>query len=205
MTIELKKAAKFYKNLQHQNEAWDYLQQMIPGFVLDEFTIKYRNEKPSIPISGIEIIKKFEGLELKAYPDPLSGNLPITIGYGSTKNLNNQPFKLGDTITLKQAEDLLINQVLTEYVPKLQKIPYWSLMHIDMQGALLSFAYNLGANFYDSNGFNTITKALKDKRWSDVPSALILYVNPGTNVTTGLMRRRKAESDLWISGLNRLI
>jgi len=204
MTIELKSAAKFYKNLIHQNEAWEYLQKSIPTSVLNEFANKYRNQTPRVSQSGIELIKKFEGFESKAYPDPLSGNLPITIGYGSTKNLDGQPFKLGETITQQQAEELLINQILKDFIPSLQKIPYWDSMNSDMQGALLSFGYNLGADFYNSSGFNTITKTLKEKRWKDVPSALNLYVNPGTNVTVGLMRRRKAEGELWISGLNRL-
>jgi len=154
--------------------------------------------------SGINLIKQFESFEPEAYPDPLSGNLPITIGYGSTKDLNNQPFKLGDKITAQQAEDLLNHQVLTKFIPKLQKIPYWNQMNEQMQGSLLSFAYNLGADFFDSDGFNTITKALKEKRWKDIPMAMLLYVNPGTNVTAGLMRRRKAEGALWENGLNRL-
>jgi lysozyme len=28
------------------------------------------------------LIKEFEGCRLNAYPDPLSGGLPITIGWG---------------------------------------------------------------------------------------------------------------------------
>ncbi len=154
--------------------------------------------------SGINLIKQFESFEAEAYPDPLSGHLPITVGYGSTRDLNNQPFKLGDRITEKQAEELLNHQILTKFIPKLEKISYWNEMNAQMRGALLSFAYNLGADFFDSDGFNTITKALKEKRWKDVPIAMLLYVNPGTNVTAGLMRRRKAEGTLWETGLNRL-
>lgn len=30
------------------------------------------------------LVKSFEGLFLKAYPDPATGNEPVTIGYGTT-------------------------------------------------------------------------------------------------------------------------
>jgi GH24 family phage-related lysozyme (muramidase) len=136
---------------------------------------------------------------LQGYPDPLSGNLPITIGWGSTRDLNGKPFKLGQKISQKVADDLLISQIKNEFLPKLSKIPYWSEMSDGKRGALLSFAYNLGAAFYGSGDFNTITKRLKNKEWDKVPDALYLYRNPGSNVEAGLARRRKAEGKLWNS------
>jgi len=147
--------------------------------------------------AGIDLIKKFEGCHLKAYPDPLSGGLPITIGWGSTRKKNGTPFKLGDVITQKEADELLIAQCESQFLPSLSKIPHWNEMNENQKGALLSFAYNLGANFYGSSNFNTITKVLKNKEWSKVPDALYLYRNPGSNVEAGLARRRKAEGDLW--------
>ena len=136
---------------------------------------------------------------MQGYPDPLSGNLPITIGWGSTRDLNGKPFKLGQKISQKVADDLLISQIKNEFLPKLSKIPYWSEMSDGKRGALLSFAYNLGASFYGSGDFNTITKRLKNKEWDLVPDALYLYRNPGSNVEAGLARRRKAEGECWKS------
>jgi lysozyme len=72
-----------------------------------------------------------------------------------------------------------------------------------MQGALLSFAYNLGAGFYGASGFNTLTRVLREKKWNEVPAALELYRNPGSKVEAGLLRRRKAEGSLWKSGLSK--
>lgn len=145
----------------------------------------------------MELIKEFEGCKLSAYVDPHTGGLPITIGWGSTRNRNGQPFYLVDKITQEEADYLLDNQLRNEYIPQLKKIPHWNEMNQNQQGALLSFAYNLGPNFYGSSGFNTITKVLKNKEWSKVPDALYLYRNPGSNVEAGLARRRKAEGDLW--------
>jgi lysozyme len=93
----------------------------------------------------------------------------------------------------------LYYQLRREFLPSLQKIPYWSEMTDGQRGALLSFAYNLGADFYGGSNFNTITKCLKNKEWGKVPDALYLYRNPGTNVEAGLARRRKAEGNLWKS------
>jgi lysozyme len=147
--------------------------------------------------AGIDLIKKFEGCRLKSYPDPATGGLPITIGWGSTKDTHGKPFGLGATITQEQADTLLEYTIEHEYLPALNKIPHWNEMNENQKGALLSFAYNLGANFYGSSNFNTITKVLKNKEWSKVPDALYLYRNPGSNVEAGLARRRKAEGDLW--------
>ena len=147
--------------------------------------------------AGIDLIKKFEGCHLKAYPDPATGGLPITIGWGSTKDTRGKAFGLGATITQQQADTLLMHTIEHEYLPALKKIPHWNEMNENQKGALLSFAYNLGANFYGSPNCNTITRVLKNKEWAKVPDALYLYRNPGSNVEAGLARRRKAEGNLW--------
>ena len=148
---------------------------------------------------GIDLIKEFEGCHLNAYPDPLTGGLPITIGWGSTKDFNGQSFKLGRKITQEYADRLLMFDIEQRFLPSLQKIPYWSEMNDNQRGALLSFAYNLGAGFYGGSNFNTITRVLKNKEWTKVPDALYLYRNPGTKVEVGLARRRVAEGKLWSS------
>ena len=151
-----------------------------------------------MPLVGINLIKSFEGCHLNAYPDPLTKGPPITIGWGSTKDFDGTPFKMGKVITQKYADALLEFDIKNRFLPSLQRIPYWSEMNENQQGALLSFAYNLGAGFYGSSNFSTITRVLKNKEWSKVPDALYLYHNPGTNVAEGLKRRRVAEGQLWI-------
>ena len=152
-----------------------------------------------IPEMGVELIKEFEGCHLEAYPDPLTKSDPITIGWGSTRDQNGNPFKLGTKISQQTADDLLISQIRNEFLPPLTQIPYWNQMNMNQRGSILSFAYNLGANFYNSSGFNTITRVLKNKQWNKVPDALYLYRNPGSSVESGLKRRRIAEGDLWMS------
>ena len=205
MTIKFIDAIKFNKNTPEQLIAWEYLQQNVAPDVLDEFAKLYRikslpiTSKYDVPAKGVELIKEFEGCHLQAYPDPLSGGLPITIGWGTTRRKDGSAFKLGDKITQAQADELLISQIEKEFLPKLSKIPYWSEMSDGKRAALLSFSYNLGADFYGSEDFTTISNRLKNKEWDKVPDALYLYRNPGSNVEAGLARRRKAEGKIWIS------
>ena len=204
MTIKFIDAVKHHQDLPHQLDAWNFLQASVHKEILDEFARRFRNQKieptlDGLPERGVDLIKEFEGCHLKAYYDPLTGGLPITIGWGSTRRKDGTRFMIGNTITQDEADDLLYYQLRREFLPSLQKIPYWSEMTDGQRGALLSFAYNLGASFYGGSNFNTITKCLKNKEWDKVPDALYLYRNPGTNVEAGLARRRKAEGNLWKS------
>jgi lysozyme len=219
--IDLHNFFKFYdeKNPNHV-KAVQWLEDNLPVKYLEDnvdWAEIYRGKKtnagstsvaPAVPVTGgddmtmtgIKLIKEFEGCHLKAYPDPLSGGLPITIGWGSTRKKDGSAFKLGDQITQQEADELLISQCKNQFLPALRKIPHWNEMSDGKRGALLSFAYNLGAGFYGGDNFNTITKRLKNKEWDLVPDALYLYRNPGSNVEAGLARRRKAEGEAWKKG-----
>ncbi|MFE4108316.1 peptidoglycan-binding protein [Almyronema epifaneia] len=152
-----------------------------------------------VPLAGVELIKQFEGLHLTAYPDPLSGGKPYTVGWGSTRRKDGSPFYLGERISRSEADDLLIYQLETEFLPALGRIPVWVELNDNQRGAILSFAYNLGAGFYEAPGFETISRVLRNRQWDKIESALLLYRNPGTNVEEGLRRRRLAEAALFLT------
>lgn len=89
---------------------------------------------------ALAIIKKAEGEELTAYYCP--AGVP-TIGYGHTKTVSKSDVQRKKTITKAEAERLL-RADLTGFerdVAKLVKVPLTD----DQFGALVSFAYNLGA------------------------------------------------------------
>jgi len=152
----------------------------------------------TIPVDAIYMKRFYEGSRLVAYPDPLSGGVPWTIGWGTTKYEDGSPVRQGDTITQARAESLFIGYTNTKVIPTLARtIPVWGSLNDKQRSALISFAYNLGENFYGSEGFSTITTVLKEKRYSYVPSALMLYRNRGSNVELGLARRRYAEGLVW--------
>ncbi len=152
----------------------------------------------SIPMCGVELIKKFEGCYLDAYKDPLSGGLPITIGWGTTRKRDGSPWYMGERISQQQADELLIYQLETSYLPDLMKIPCWGELNPHQQGALLSFGYNLGSKFYGLSNFESMTRVLKNKDWANIRETFIKYRNPGSNVEQGLKRRREAEADLFL-------
>jgi GH24 family phage-related lysozyme (muramidase) len=146
--------------------------------------------------SAVKLIKEFEGLRLEAYADPLHGWKVPTIGYGSTHGV-----KRGDRITQSQADAMLAAEVERVADKLANSVPAWKEMSAKQQGALISFAFNLGPNFYAATGFETISKRLREKDWKAVPAALELYRNPGTNAEAGLLRRRKAEGAMWAEGM----
>lgn len=151
--------------------------------------------------SGLNLIKQFEGFRAEAYPDPHTGGDPWTIGYGTTIYSFGTHVKKGEKISEEMAIDELNHYVSTRIGPALEKLPFYKDFTEPMIGALESFAYNLGEGFYGAKGFETISRRLREKDWKNMRSALMLYVNPGSNVTEGLKRRRAAEADLWDSGL----
>lgn len=86
--------------------------------------------------SGRLFIKHWEGLKLKAYPDPGSGGHPWTIGWGHT------PSKEGAVITLSQAEKLFNDDVreVGVSIGELVTVP----LSQGQTDALGSFLFNLG-------------------------------------------------------------
>jgi GH24 family phage-related lysozyme (muramidase) len=147
--------------------------------------------------AALKIIKEFEGCHLDAYPDPLSGGAPWTIGYGTTRYSDGRNVAKGDKINAIEA-DMLLRQEVDRIAEKLRAtVQFWVAMADHQKCALISFAYNLGSGFYGAQGFETISKRLREKDWPAVPAALLLYRNPGSSVEAGLKRRREAEGRLW--------
>lgn len=194
-----------YKALPHQKEALKFLSRSIDDALTEGdkayFWAKWRTSpNGELPQVGIDLIKHFEGFRNVAYPDAIYGWDVPTIGYGTTRYANGDKVGVGDTITRDRAEYELKIQCNKIYWPAVLKLPYANEMAAGQLGALLSFAYNLGAGFYGANGFATITKVLREKDWGNVPAAMYKYRNPGTVAEAGLARRRLAEGHLWETG-----
>jgi GH24 family phage-related lysozyme (muramidase) len=150
---------------------------------------------------ALKLIIEFEGFRDKAYPDPATGGDPWTIGYGFTR-VNGHPVVPGQSLSRPEADQLLSTMVGDCANHLSRTIPFWTEMSGKQQSCLLSFAWNLGQDFYgNESDFHTITKCLREKDWAKVPDALLLYCMPGTPVHQGLLRRRQAEADLWRQGM----
>jgi len=203
--ISLQQLFRYYKALPHQTAAIQQLETDLAknGYDAvmrrdrDWFATWSQDGKQSDLAAAIKLIKEFEGCHLSAYPDPLSGGDPWTIGYGTTRYQHGGKVQRGDKINVIEA-DMLLRLEIDRIATKLAAtVPHWKAMDDSQRSALVSFAYNLGSGFYGAAGFETISKRLRERDWAAVPAALELYRNPGTNVEAGLLRRRKAEGALW--------
>jgi GH24 family phage-related lysozyme (muramidase) len=203
--ITLEQLFRYYKSLPHQAAAIAQLEQdlAVNGYAAAMrrdrawFNTWSQDGKHADLAAALKLIKDFEGCHLDAYPDPLSGGAPWTIGYGTTRYSDGRAVSKGDRINAIEA-DMLLRQEVDRIAAKLRTtVPFWVEMTDAQKCALISFAYNLGTGFYGTKGFETISARLRDKNWAGVPDALLLYRNPGTNVEAGLKRRRIAEGDLW--------
>lgn len=133
---------------------------------------------------GLNLIKQFEGLKLTAYKDPVG---IWSIGYGHTKGVN-----AGDTITQEQADAFLKEDVSAaeEAVSAYHHVYHWNQNEFD---ALVSFAYNIG-----TGGIRQVTGAgSRDKE--TIAQKMLLYYNAGGKKLEGLVRRRQAEHDIFVT------
>lgn len=97
-------------------------------------------------MTGLDIVKKFEGCKLKAYPDPETGEKPYTIGYGTTRNAQGGEFKLGDIITQEKAEAFLIRD-FNACKDELKKDPNMAKLPERCLDAITSLCYNIKGGF----------------------------------------------------------
>jgi lysozyme len=141
----------------------------------------------------IDLIKKYEGFEAKAYPDPGTGAEPITIGYGSTRYANGDKVKLGDVVTLQEAERLLIIDLERRY----KAIQAWLPDKINQNqvDAVLSFVYNCGIGAFEKSTMRK--KIYRNPFDQTIRNEFMRWVRAGGKVMKGLVNRRKAEADLY--------
>ena len=135
----------------------------------------------NISQEGISLIKKFEGCELEAYQCAAG---VWTIGYGSTKDV-----KEGDTLTQKEADNLLLHEMqeYEGYIKELIKVP----LKQNQFDALVSWVFNLGpANLKAS----TMLKFLNAGDYHLISSQIKRWNKASGKVLEGLIRRREAEA-----------
>ena len=167
-----------------------------PGSVLAlQHRLSASASADDVPQQALNIVKAFEGFRSASYQDGVG---VWTIGYGTTVYPDGTHVAAGQSVTDSQAAGYLADDMTATVKALAASIPYWSSMSVGQRSALISFGYNLGSGFYGSSDFNSITAALRDHRWSDVPRVMTLYSNPSDPVDhPGLLRRRIAEGDLW--------
>lgn len=139
----------------------------------------------------LALIKKSEGLRLKAYPDPASGGAPWTIGYGST----GADIRAGLVWTVEQADARLTRDVTT-FAQGVGRLIGSSKTTQHQFDAMTCLAYNIGlGNFSKSS----VLANHKIGRYANAAAAFSLWNKAAGKVMAGLTTRRAAEAALYLA------
>lgn len=139
--------------------------------------------KRSLSANGLKLIKSFEGCKLTAYKC-VSSEKYYTIGYGHY----GPDVKAGMTITLKRAEELLL-QDCQKFVNHVNTYMDKYNFNQNQFDALVSFAYNIGnIKQLTANGTRTIAQ---------ISAKITAYNKSGGKVLKGLVKRRAKEKELF--------
>lgn len=136
---------------------------------------------------GLDIIKKHEGLRLKAYKPTKKDRW--TVGWGTTAGVVE-----GDEITLEEAEAFLrrdirwAEQAVNSYV----KYP----LNQSQFDALVSFVYNVGATAFKNS---TLLRLLNQGNCELAAAQFLRWDKQAGERLAGLTARRKAEKELFLA------
>lgn len=155
-------------------------------------------------MTAADLIRKWEGLRLKAYPDPGTGGKPWTIGYGHTRNVNK-----GDTCTEAQAIAWLAEDMADAYriVDNAVTVP----LTTKQRDALCSFVFNVGPGVKNiKGGFvtmkngnpSTMLRLLNEGDYTGAAAQFPRWNKGSGKVMPGLVKRRGEERSLFLTGTN---
>lgn len=152
--------------------------------------------------AAVDLICGFEGYHKRLSDDRAAPYLcPAyvpTIGYGSIWRADGSKVTLADPpITRPEAMALMRRELDVKCVPAVDRlitVPLHPLSH----GALVSFVYNLGGGALKSSNLRRVINA---ERWADVPAEFGKWRVASGHVLPGLVRRRGAESEMFLAGV----
>ncbi len=137
---------------------------------------------------GIELIKRFEGLRLKAYRCPAG---VLTIGWGHTEGV-----KADVVIDLAEAERLLMEDVaVAERCVNADDAG----LNQNQFDALVSFVFNVGTANYRKSTLRRMV--LIDAGDAAIVKEFMRWVYANGKRLPGLVKRREAESEMYVKGL----
>lgn len=137
---------------------------------------------------GIDLVKSFESLQLKAYPDPATGGKPWTIGYGHTEGV-----KQGDTCTEAEADAWLLEDCSVAE----EAINDWVDVELtqNQYDALVSLTINIGIGNFKSS---TLLKLVNLGQIGAAAKQFGRWNKAAKRVMAGLTKRRTAEASLFL-------
>lgn len=133
-----------------------------------------------------ELIRRFEGLRLKAYLCPAG---VWTLGYGST----GSDIKPGMTWTKERAEERMQQDAQRFAGAAIKLCPVLPQHGERKTAAIADFAYNLGATRLAGS---TLRRKVNAQDWPAAQAELRKWVFAGGKKLPGLVLRREAEAQL---------
>lgn len=146
--------------------------------------------KLTIGLSGISLIKKYEGCKLKSYLCPAK---VWTIGYGSTFYADGTKVEAGQTISQETANELFLN-VLKGFVSGVER-SITSKLTQNQFDALVSIAYNIGLGAFRKS--TLLKKVNANPNDPTIANSFKAWNKAGGKVLKGLVNRREAEVALY--------
>ena len=136
--------------------------------------------------AGIDLLKDYEGFRADAYLDMVG---VLTIGYGFTKGVN-----LGDHMTSIEA-DARLKQEVSEFETGV--LDACTNPPTPNQGAAMTcLAYNIGLGAFKGS---TVLRKHNAGDLQGAADAFQLWCRAGGKVALGLVNRRQAERQLYLS------
>lgn len=136
--------------------------------------------------NAVDLIKKSEGFKGKSYLCP--AGLP-TIGFGSTLWMDGSRVKLGQEISMENAEKLVLWHLsgLEEFIP--------ANVNQNQADALYSFMFNVGSGNFQKSDLRKLI--LVDANNPAIRNQFMRWVTSRGKILEGLVKRRIREADLY--------
>lgn len=142
-------------------------------------------------LNGLHLTEQFEGLRLRAYPDPASGGAPWTIGYGHT----GPDVHAGLVWTPQQAEAELKRDIGRAESNVNAVVQRTDLSQGEFD-ALVDFAFNCGCRNLDGS---TLLRLVNAGNFAAAANEFERWDRGDGKVVAGLLRRRLAERAEFLS------
>jgi lysozyme len=160
-----------------------------PGTYLTQI-LNHSPEEPPIQTSvhGIFLIKRFEGLRLRAYRDIVG---VWTIGFGDTENVRR-----GQTITVAEAERRLLSRLAKDFEPYVNRMATIAPTTQNQFDAMVSLAYNIGAGAFSKS---TLARLHQSGQYAKAALQFGRWNRAGGKYVAALAFRRTAEQSLYLT------
>lgn len=146
---------------------------------------------------AINLIRKYEGFNEKAYADPVTGAEPYTIGYGTQFYPDGSPVKRGQLCSKEKALEYLFHEA-NVIDTQLQKLNLG--LDDSMRQALISFIHSIG---WEPFFYSNIVDNLEHDNFYAVTEEIGRWVFDSDHQIIGsLLERRREEIKLFIQELD---